>query len=247
MNIALVGKYVKLHDAYLSVAEALRHAGYENGAAVNIHWVDSEQITAETAADSSRRLRRHHPARRLRRPGHRGDDYAPPSTPGTNNIPYFGICLGMQIAVIEYARHVLGFADANSGEFVRRQHPSGHRPDARPAGESSQRAAPCGWERIPALQKRALCCHRSYGQAQLSERHRHRYEFNNRFRPQFEQAGMRVAGTSPDGRLVEAVELPDHDYYLGVQYHPEFKSRPNRAHPLFKQFIAAALKRSQQL
>ena len=245
VNIALVGKYVKLHDAYLSVAEALRHAGYENGAAVNIHWVDSEQITPETAGEllsgcdgiilpggfGSRGIEGMITAAQYAR---------------ENHIPYFGICLGMQIAVIEYARHVLGFADAHSSEFsAESTHPViDLMPDQQgnlPKGGTMRLGA------YPCLAKEGSLLHRSYGQAQLSERHRHRYEFNNRFRPQFEQAGMRVAGTSPDGRLVEAVELPDHDYYLGVQYHPEFKSRPNRAHPLFKQFIAAALKRSQQL
>ena len=143
-------------------------------------------------------------------------------------IPYFGICLGMQMAVIEFARHVLGWADANSSEFSVHR-PPGHRPDAGPGGRHRQgrhHAAgplplPC-WRRAPA----AGSC---YGAAEISERHRHRYEFNNDFRAEMQAGGMRLAGLSPDGRLVEIVELPDHPWFVGAQFHPEFKSRPDRA------------------
>ncbi len=244
VRIALVGKYVKLHDAYLSVAEALRHAGYENGAKVEIGWVDSELITQRNAEEllggydgiivpggfGSRGIEGMIAACRYAR---------------ENHVPYFGICLGMQIAVIEYARHVLGLADAHSSEFsTESAHPViDLMPDQQgnlPKGGTMRLGAyPCAVAENTAM-------HRAYRQSEISERHRHRYEFNNRFRPQFEQAGLTIAGTSPDGRLVEAVELSDEDFYIGVQFHPEFKSRPNRAHPLFKEFIAASLKRSKK-
>ncbi|WP_343274584.1 CTP synthase [Ligaoa zhengdingensis] len=239
VTIALVGKYVKLHDAYLSVAESLRHAGYENGAKVKIEWVDSEFL------DEGNVAQRLAGAQGIIVPGGFGDRgiegmilaarYA-----RTNGIPYFGICLGMQIAVIEYARNVLGWKDADSSEFVpNTPHPViDLMPDQQgnlPKGGTMRLGA------YPCKIKAGTLLEATYGQQEISERHRHRYEFNNRFREDFTRAGMVLAGTSPDERLVEAVELPDHRFHLGVQYHPEFKSRPNRAHPLFREFIAAAL------
>ena len=162
-----------------------------------------------------------------------------------NNIPYFGICLGMQIAVIEFARNVLGYADANSSEFAPE---SQHRvidlmPDQHgnlPKGGTMRLGAyPCNVTPGSMLE-------RAYHSAQIEERHRHRYEFNNEFRDELVKAGLSIAGTSPDGRLVEAVEIPANRFFVGVQYHPEFKSRPNRAHPIFREFIAASLENSKK-
>ena len=163
-----------------------------------------------------------------------------------NQIPCFGICLGMQIMVIEYARNVVGFADANSSEFT----PDGAHnvialmPDQQgniPKGGTMRLGKyPC----VITQGSRMAAC---YGQTEIDERHRHRYEFNNDFRDVMQEKGLTIAGTSPDGRLVEAVELSDRDFHIGVQFHPEFKSRPNRAHPLFKGFIAAALKYQEEM
>ncbi|MBC8536223.1 CTP synthase [Feifania hominis] len=239
VTIGLVGKYVKLHDAYLSVAEALRHAGYENGAIVDIRWIDSESITEETAAQQLR------DCDGILVPGGFGErgidgmviaaNYA-----RVNHIPYFGICLGMQIAVISFARYVMGLTAANSSEFS----PSG--PDSViDLMPDQQGNLPKGGTmrlgRYPCVIVPGSVMERAYGMREIGERHRHRYEFNNAYRERMQQAGLALTGTSPDGRLVEAVELPGHDFYVGVQYHPEFKSRPNRAHPLFREFVAASL------
>lgn len=163
-----------------------------------------------------------------------------------NRIPYFGICLGMQVAVIEYARNVLAWSDANSSEFDPEcTHPViDLMPDQQgnlPKGGTMRLGAyPCEIQPGTVLE-------RAYQRRSVGERHRHRYEFNNSYRQQLEEAGLVISGTSPDGRLVEAVELPGHDFYVGVQYHPEFKSRPNRAQPLFREFIAAALKKQGKI
>ena len=240
-KIALVGKYVKLHDAYLSVMESLYHAGFENESKVEIKWVDSE-----TLVDQDRCAEEFADVDGIIVPGGFGDrgiegmiqaaQYA-----RENRMPYFGICLGMQIMVMEYARNVLGYADANSSEFA----PEGQHnvidlmPDQQgvetKGGTMRLGKYPCT---ITPGTKMAEC----YGTLEIDERHRHRYEFNNEFRAEFEEKGLVIAGTSPDGRLVEAVEIPGRDFHLGAQFHPEFKSRPNRAHPLFKGFIAASLK-----
>ena len=239
VRIAVVGKYVKLHDAYLSVAEALHHGGYENGAVVDIKWVDSEDVTEETVAELLK------DCHGILVPGGFGDrgvegkiitaKYA-----RQHNVPYLGICLGMQIAVIEYARTVLGLQDANSSEFT----PNGANnvidlmPDQQgnlPKGGTMRLGA------YPCVIKEGSVMANAYGKPEVQERHRHRYEFNNKYREQLETAGLAITGTSPDGRLVEAVEVPGNRFYVGVQYHPEFKSRPNHAHPLFRQLIKAAL------
>ncbi len=240
VKIAIVGKYVKLHDAYLSVAEALRHAGYENGCRINIKWVDSEDVTEETAKSVLDDVTG------ILVPGGFGDrgiegkicaaQYA-----RENDIPYFGICLGMQIAVIEFARHVLEIKDADSSEFL----PDGlnsvidFMPDQSgdiPKGGTMRLGSyPC---KIKENSKMA----EAYGQEMIYERHRHRYEFNNIYRTRFLEAGLEISGTSPDERLVEAVEVSSNIFHIGVQYHPEFKSRPNKAHPLFREFVKAALK-----
>ena len=235
-----MGKYVKLHDAYLSVMESWYNAGFENESKVEIKWVDSE-----TLVDQDRCAEEFADVDGIIVPGGFGDrgiegmiqaaQYA-----RENRMPYFGICLGMQIMVMEYARNVLGYADANSSEFA----PEGQHnvidlmPDQQgvetKGGTMRLGKYPCT---ITPGTKMAEC----YGTLEIDERHRHRYEFNNEFRAEFEEKGLVIAGTSPDGRLVEAVEIPGRDFHLGAQFHPEFKSRPNRAHPLFKGFIAASL------
>lgn len=242
VKIALCGKYVQLHDAYLSVAEALAHAGYENGAKIDIDWVDTETITPQNVAELLGG------ADGILVPGGFGNrgiegkilcaQYA-----REHNVPYLGICLGMQTAVIEYARNVLGYADANSSEFdPESKHPViDLMPDqhgVKMGGTMRLGAYPCvviG----PAMRE-------SYKKDMISERHRHRYEFNNAFRKPMEEAGMVIAGTSPNGLLVEAVEVPANDFYLGVQFHPEFKSRPQHAHPVFREFIKHAAAYSQK-
>lgn len=239
VNIGLVGKYVELHDAYLSVAEALRHAGYYHNTEINISWIDSEQITEENAEQTLKSLDG------ILVPGGFGSrgiegmilaaKYA-----RENNLPYFGICLGMQIAVIEYARNVLNLKDANSGEFDKNclhkviDFMPGQNNEINKGGTLRLGAYPCHIKDDTVMEK-------CYGSKEISERHRHRYEFNNDYRQKLEDAGLTVSGLSPDGRLVETVEISDRPFYLGVQYHPEFKSRPNKPHPLFKGFIGAAI------
>lgn len=235
VKIALVGKYVKLHDAYLSVAEALRHGGLAHGLKAEIGWEDSETLDRSNVRE-------------------RLGGYAGVIVPGgfgargvegmiaaaeycrENKVPYFGICMGMQTAVIEFARHVLGWADADSGEL---SSVSSHKVidlmadqygDIPKGGTMRLGAYPCRLTRG----SRAA---RIYGEELIYERHRHRYEFNNEYRRETEKAGLRVCGSSPDGKLVEAVELSELPFYIGVQFHPEFKSRPNRPHPLFAAFV----------
>lgn len=241
VRIAIVGKYVKLHDAYLSVAEALRHGGYENQCCVEIKWVEAEEVTDETAEALLG------DAQGILVPGGFGDrgiegKIAAARFAREQDIPYFGICLGMQTAVIEFARHVLGIREADSGEFNEKTADKviDFMPDQSgdiPKGGTMRLGA------YPCVIKEGTIMEKAYGTSQIAERHRHRYEFNNAYRQRFEEAGMRIAGTSPDGRLVEAVEIPKNSHFVAVQYHPEFKSRPNKAHPLFREFIRAARNR----
>ena len=241
VTIALVGKYTQLHDAYLSVAEALRHAAFAAGAQVEIRWIDSETVTPDTVEALLA------PCGGVIVPGGfgaRGIEgmICAAAYAREHGMPYLGICLGMQIAVIEFARHVCGFADASSGEFD----PSSlHKvidflPDQSDAvakgGTLRLGAYPC---RIAPETQMARC----YGESEISERHRHRYEFNNAFRAELADAGLVLSGTSPDGTIVETVEIAGHPFFVGVQFHPEFKSRPNRPHPLFRGLIDAALQR----
>ncbi len=238
VKIALCGKYVQLHDAYLSVAEALRHAGYENKAFIDINWIDTELITDYTADELLGDVDGILVPGGFGNRGVEGKIIAAKYA-REHDIPYLGICLGMQTAVIEFARNVLGFNDADSGEFAPE---SKHKvidlmPDQKGivdmGGTMRLGAYPCKVRRNTIME-------RAYGESVISERHRHRYEFNNEFRSQFEENGMIFTGTSPNGMLVEAVEIPENRFYIGVQYHPEFKSRPNHAHPLFREFIKAA-------
>ena len=243
VTIGLVGKYVQLHDAYLSVAEALHHAGFFLDTKVSIRWIDSELVTAETVESTLAGLDG------ILVPGGFGSrgiegmilaaQYA-----REKNIPYFGICLGMQVAVIEYARHVLGIADASSGEFA----PEGlHKVIDYMPGQSDavDKGGTLRLGSYPCFIRPGTTMERCYGVEEISERHRHRYEFNNEYREALAAAGLTLSGLSPDGRLVETVELSDRPFYVGVQYHPEFKSRPNKPHPLFKGFVAAALAAQQ--
>ena len=243
VKIGLVGKYVQLHDAYLSVAESLRHAGYFLNTHIKIDWIDSETLTESSYEKRLSQLDG------IIVPGGFGGrgiegmilaaKYA-----RENNIAYFGICLGMQISVIEYARNVLGISDANSGEFDELcknkviDFMPGQSDDIDKGGTLRLGAYPCKIKKGTTMES-------CYGTTEISERHRHRYEFNNSYRESFERSGLTLSGTSPDGRLVETVELSDRAFYVGVQYHPEFKSRPNRPHPLFRGFVEEACKHSQ--
>ena len=239
VEIALVGKYVALHDAYLSVAEALTHGGIENDVKVNIRWVDSETVTDGNAAELL------DGADGVLVPGGFGSrgiegKIAAVRWARESRVPFLGICLGMQMAVVEYARHVCGWADAHSSELdPATTHPViDLMPDQRgvtaKGGTMRLGAYPCK------VVSRGSRTYQAYGAEEISERHRHRYEFNNEYRDALTQAGLELAGLSPDGRLVEIVELPGHPWFVGVQFHPELKSRPNKAHPLFRDFIAAA-------
>ena len=244
VQIALVGKYTELHDAYLSVVESLFHAGTACDSHVDIKWVDSQTLTpeniGEVLGDCSGILV----------PGGFGDrgiegmilaaQYA-----RENSVPYFGICLGMQIAVIEFARHAAGCADAHSAEFSETTaHPV---IDLMPDQVGvTDKGGTMRLGKYPCVLAEGSRAREAYGTAEIWERHRHRYECSNAFRPELEAAGLRMAGTSPDGHLVEIVELPGHPWYVGCQFHPEFKSRPDRPHPLFQGFVAAALEHQEK-
>ncbi|MFV0351926.1 MAG: CTP synthase [Oscillospiraceae bacterium] len=238
VRIALVGKYVKLHDAYLSVSESLNHAGYENSAVVDIKWIEAEEVTASSVEEMLG------DCDGILVPGGFGDrgiegkilaaKYA-----REKDIPYFGICLGMQIAVIEYARNVLGWTGAHSSEFDEQSpYPV---IDLMPDQKGLEKGGTMRLGRYPCAIKADTKLQEIYDQKEIGERHRHRYEFNNDYREDMQKAGLVLSGLSPDGKLVEAVELPEKRYFIGVQYHPEFKSRPNRAHPLFREFIKSSI------
>ncbi|GAX04477.1 CTP synthase [Secundilactobacillus pentosiphilus] len=239
ITIALVGKYVSLQDAYISVAEALKHAGYPLDAKVDLELIDAEKVTPENVAETLKKVDG------LLVPGGFGDrgiegmitaiQYA-----RENNLPFLGICLGMQMASVEFARHVLGYKDANSTEMdPNTTHKiidlMADQTDVEDMGGTQRLGAyPC--KLTPNTVTAA-----AYGnQAEISERHRHRYEFNNAYREEMSQKGMVFSGTSPDNHLVEVIELPTNKFFVAAQYHPEFLSRPNRPEGLFKAFVAAA-------
>ena len=239
VNIAIVGKYVALHDAYLSVAEALRHAGYEYGAKVNILWTDSEKITEENVYEALK------DADGILIPGGFGNrgiegkiisaKYA-----RENNIPYLGICLGMQTAVIEFARNVCNLSDANSGEFD--ENSKNKVIDFLP--DQNEKVDKGGTLRLGAYPCKVIKntkLYECYEEDEIKERHRHRYEFNNEYKELLTKNGLLIGGTSPDGYIVETVENPKCKFFVGVQFHPEFKSRPNKPHPLFLGLIKNAL------
>ena len=244
VRVALVGKYVKLHDAYLSVMEALRHGGYGLSAKVDIDWVDSETLTEENAAA------RLSGADGILIPGGFGSRgiegmIAACRYAREQGVPYLGICLGMQVAVIEFCRNVCAIKDANSGEFAPQgrhkviDYMPGQNQDRDKGGTLRLGSFPC---RVKPGTKLREC----YGQDLIHERHRHRFEFNNDYRETVEAAGMVLSGLSPDGRIVETVELAEHPFFVAGQFHPEFKSRPNRPHPLFAGFVKAALERRRE-
>ena len=243
VTIGLVGKYVQLHDAYLSVAEALRHAGYAYGTNIEIEWIDSETINEQTVESLLSGCDG------VIVPGGFGNrgiegKILTAAYCRTHNLPYLGICLGMQVAVIDFARHVCGMEDANSGEFDELSKykvidflpDQSHQIDK--GGTLRLGAYPC---RIA----KGTQMYRCYGTEEISERHRHRYEFNNLYRETQAEGGLVISGTSPDGNIVETVEIPQNDFYIGVQFHPEFKSRPNKPHPLFLGLIEAALTKKE--
>ncbi len=239
VTIALVGKYVELHDAYLSVVESLIHGGIANEAEVTIKWFDSEEFTDEatTVAALSQ-------ADGIIVPGGFGDrgiegmilaaQYA-----RTHNVPYFGICLGMQIQVIEHARHVLHMEDANSTEM----NPNTTHPaiDLMPDQNGVVLGGTLRLGKFRCALTEGSIAQKAYKSQEIWERHRHRYEFNNKYRKEFENSTLLLAGVNPERNLVEIVEQKNHPWMVGVQFHPEFKSRPNRAHPLFREFIAASI------
>ncbi len=237
-RIALVGKYTQLHDAYLSVAEALRHAGYALDTRVKIEWIDSENLDEGNIDSTLEGIQG------IIVPGGFGSrgiegmiltaKYA-----REHHIPYFGICLGMQIAVIEYARNKAGLAGANSGEF---DDAAPHKVIDFMPGQNDEidKGGTLRLGKYPCELKEGTVIARCYGKTEISERHRHRYEFANDYREALQDAGLCLSGLSPDGRLVETIEIPEEEFFVGVQFHPEFKSRPNKPHPLFLGFIGAA-------
>ena len=243
VKIALVGKYVELHDAYMSVREALHHAALHLGVEVDIAWVHSAELERGRGWEEVRA------AHGILVPGGFGDRGIEGKIQAAryareHKVPYLGLCLGMQLMVVEFARHVLGDEEANSTEFNRNTpHPViDLMPDQRgildKGGTMRLGLYPCR------LQPGTLA-HRAYGVDEVEERHRHRFEFNNAYRETLAQAGMVFSGLSPDGRLVEVAELRDHPFMLGTQFHPEFLSRPNRPHPLFVAFLRAAMEQAQ--
>ena len=242
ITVALVGKYVALHDAYLSVAEALNHAGVAADKKVNIKWVDSEEIE-ESDKDVSEFYKDVDGILVPGGFGYRGVEgkiktiqYA-----RENNIPYLGLCLGMQTAVMEFARHVAGLEGANSTEFD--ETTANPVIDLMPDQVDVDKKG--GTMRLglyPCKTAEGSKVREAYGEDLIYERHRHRYEFNNEFRQQLTEKGLVISGTSPDNRLVECVEIPNHPWFVGVQFHPELKSRPTNPHPLFRGFVNAILK-----
>lgn len=238
IKIALVGKYVALHDAYLSVVESLIHGGIENLASIDIDWVSSEDLTDDEATEN--RLK---DADAVIVPGGfggRGIEGMVNTAKfcRTHNVPYFGICLGMQIVCIEYARNVLGFADANSTEME----PETTHPviDLMPDQNGKILGGTLRLGKFECSVAPETKTAQAYGSRTIWERHRHRYEFNNVYREDFKKGGLIIAGVNPERDLVEIVEVPGHQWMVGVQFHPEFKSRPNKAGPLFREFVRAA-------
>ena len=244
VTVALVGKYTALHDAYISVVEALKHGGIAERATVNIKWVDSEDVTTENVdeilSDVSGILV----------PGGFGSrgvegmilaaKYA-----REHQIPYLGLCLGMQVAIIEYARHVCGFNDAHSIELD----PNTTHPVIALMPDQNGIEDIGGTLRLgsyPCILDKTSKAYEVYGAEEIHERHRHRYEVNNDFRASLTESGMKLCGTSPDGRIVEMIEIPEHPWFIATQAHPELKSRPNRPHPLFKGFVEASIRCSEK-
>ena len=246
VKIAMVGKYVELHDSYISVNEALKHGGIETRSAVDIHWIDSETLEPEDTdldavlGDMDGILVPGGFGSRGIEGKIKAANYA-----RTHGIPYLGICLGMQVAIIEFARNVLGLKDANSAEID----PETTNPviDIMPEQRNVQEMG--GTMRLgqyPCVLNPESKAYQLYGASMIYERHRHRYEVNNDYREEFANHGVIFAGTSPDNHIVEMMEIPSHPWFVACQFHPEFKSRPNRPHPLFRGFVSAAAKRHEE-
>ncbi len=239
VTVALVGKYIQLHDAYISVVEALKHGGIASRAVVHIKWVDSELVTDENAAEYLRDVDG------ILVPGGFGDR----GTEGKisairyareHQVPFLGLCLGMQMAIVEFARHVIGWEDAHSAELnPETTHPMIHLMPEQDGIEDIGGTLRLG--SYPCVLEPSTKAFELYGEKTIHERHRHRYEVNNDYRSALKDAGMTLSGLSPDGRIVEMIELKSHPFFLATQGHPELKSRPNRPHPLFRGFVAAAL------
>ena len=239
VRIGLIGKYIELHDAYLSVVESIKHAGFHHGASVEIDWIQAEEVEGLLAAGRLSELDG------MVIPGGFGirgveGKIAAAAFARENNLPCLGLCLGMQVMTIEYARHVLGMTDAHSTEFdPSTQHPvidiMNDQRDVTDKGGTMRLGA------YYAVLEPGSKVANAYGESVVSERHRHRYEFNSQYRTRFEASGFVCSGTSPDRRLVEFIELKDHPFWVGTQAHPEFKSRPDRPHPLFREMIGASL------
>ena len=239
VKIALVGKYVELHDAYISVVESLKHAGYKHNSKITIDWIQSEDVTEENVNDYLK------DADGILVPGGFGDRGVEGKITAIkyareNKVPFFGICLGMQLAAVEFARNVCGLTGAHSSELD----PNTPYPIINLLPDQEDVVEMGGTLRLGSY----LCtlaegsvAHKEYGEINITERHRHRYEFNNFYRERLTDKGLVLSGVSPDGRLVEIVELPEHPWFVAGQFHPEFKSRPEKAHPLFAGFIRASL------
>ncbi len=239
VNIAIVGKYVQLEDSYISVMESLYHAGFTNHVKVKVHLIDSESINKENVAEKLKEM----------------DGVVVPGGFGNrgiegkietikyvreNKIPFLGICLGMQMAVVEFARNVLGLVDANSAELEETsKNPVIHIMEEQKGIDKKGGTMRLGV--YPCIIKEGTLASKVYGTKEISERHRHRYEFNNDYRERLEKAGLKISGTSPNGLLVEMVEIEDHPYFIAGQFHPELKSRPNKPAPLFVGLIKACL------
>ena len=241
VTIGIVGKYVKLEDSYLSVTESLHHAGFANNVKVNIKYIDCETVTRENAKRILGELDG------IIVPGGFGNrgiegkintvEYA-----RTNNVPFLGICLGMQMAVVEFARNVLGLSDANSEEFDENsKNQVIHIMDEQKNVDKKGGTMRLG--KYPCILKKDSLAYKVYGKKEISERHRHRFEYNNDYKEKLENAGLICSGTSPDGKLVEIVEIPSLDYFIAGQFHPEFKSRPDKPSPLFVGLVKAAKER----
>lgn len=244
VNIAIVGKYVKLEDSYLSVVESIKHAAYENGVKANIKFIDCETVTNRNAREKLQGIDG------IIVPGGFGGrgiegkiqtvKYA-----RENNIPFLGICLGMQMAVVEFARDILNIKDANSLEFDEKtKNPVIHIMESQK--NITKKGGTMRLGAYPCILKKSSLASKLYKTEEISERHRHRYEFNNEYRKEMEDNGMTISGTSPDGELVEIIEIKNHPYFIASQFHPELKSRPDKPHPLFVGLLKAAKKKIEE-
>lgn len=245
VTVAIVGKYVQLHDAYISVAESLKHGGISNYVTVSIKWIDSKQVTSKTADTLFENVNG------ILVPG----GFGPRGIEGkicaihyarTHKIPFLGLCLGMQLSIVEFARNQIGYKDANSIELD----PDTSHPVIALMSDQNDVENIGGTLRLgsyPCILDKSSIAYKLYGKEMIYERHRHRYEVNNDYRCVLTKHGMKLSGLSPDGKVVEMCELPDHPFFVATQGHPELKSRPNRPHPLFKGFVKASLENSKNI